>query len=249
MRIGISQPTYLPWIGYFDLIDQVDAFVLLDTVQFEKQSWQQRNRIKTPAGLQWLTVPVEFRGRFGQRIQEVEVRDLDFSRKHLRAIELNYRRAPFFEDYFPELSRILQKCRAGSLLADLNIEIIRWCCAVLNIRTQLICSSQLNQHGRRSELLVNLCAQLGANVYISPPGSAVYLLDDLSLFSNAAIEVYFQHFEHPQYRQIFPPFAPYASVVDLLFNEGGNALAVLRGGRREPIPAEHFMQTTIGAGA
>jgi len=87
MKIAISQPTYLPWLGYFDLIDQVDVFVLLDSVQFEKQSWQQRNRIKTPTGLQWLTVPVEFRGRLGQRIMEVIIRDdPDLPKKHLRAI-------------------------------------------------------------------------------------------------------------------------------------------------------------------
>jgi hypothetical protein len=91
MKIATSQPTYLPWLGYFDLIDQVYTFVFLDNVRFEKQSWQQRNRIKTPAGLQWLTVPVLFRGRFGQLINEVEIRDIEFSRNHLRAIELNYR--------------------------------------------------------------------------------------------------------------------------------------------------------------
>ena len=104
MKIAISQPTYLPWIGYLDLIDQVETFVLLDNVQFERQSWQHRNRIKTPSGLHWLTVPVLFRGRFGQLINEVEIRDIEFWRNHLRAIELNYRRAPFFADYFDELS-------------------------------------------------------------------------------------------------------------------------------------------------
>ncbi len=104
MRIAISQPSYLPWLGYFDLIDQVDTFVVLDTVQFEKQSWQQRNRIKTSAGLMWLTVPVVFRGLLGQKILEVEVRDAEFWRKHLRGIEVNYRRAPCFEEYFSQVS-------------------------------------------------------------------------------------------------------------------------------------------------
>src|SRR5205823_3408897 len=149
MKIAISQPTYLPWLGYFDLIDQVDAFVLLDSVQFEKQSWQQRNRIKTPTGLQWLTVPVVFRGRLGQRIMEVIIRDPEFPRKHLRAIELNYRRAPFFDRYFPELARILEQHPSGSHLADLNLEIIRWVCAALGIQTTLIRSSELHQDGRR----------------------------------------------------------------------------------------------------
>ncbi len=107
MKVAIAQPTYLPWLGYFDLLDQVDKFVLLDTVQFEKQSWQQRNRIKTPTGLMWLTVPVVFRGRLGQRIVDVEIREPEFCRDHLRAVELNYRRAPFFGDYYPAFCELL----------------------------------------------------------------------------------------------------------------------------------------------
>src|SRR5579864_5457599 len=118
MKVAISQPTYLPWLGYLDLIDQVDTFVLLDNVQFEKQSWQQRNRIKTPTGLQWLTVPVIFKGRFGQHIQDVEIRE-DFAAKHLRALELNYRRAQYFDQYFPALTTVLQEFGAGRHLADL----------------------------------------------------------------------------------------------------------------------------------
>src|SRR5216684_6490113 len=116
VKVAISQPTYLPWLGYFDLMDQVDVFVLLDDVQFEKQSWQQRNRIKTPVGLQWLTVPVIFKGRFGQLIKDVEIRDPDFWRNHFRAIELNYRRSPFFDHYAEELRSCLM-CGTGTLLA------------------------------------------------------------------------------------------------------------------------------------
>jgi hypothetical protein len=239
LKIAISQPTYLPWLGYFDLIDQVDVFVLLDSVQFEKQSWQQRNRIKTPAGLQWLTVPVMFRGRLGQRILEVEIRDPEFVRKHLRAVELNYRRAPFFESYFPELTQILQDCSASALLVDLNVRIIRWLCGILGIRTQILRSSDLNADGRRSQLLVNVCRALNADLYLSPLGSTTYVLDDLSLFSHADIKIAFQHYQHPQYRQLFPPFLSHASLLDLIFNEGENSMAILRAGRRTPfIPRE-----------
>src|SRR5436305_2802710 len=120
MKAAISQPTYLPWIGYFDLIDQVDQFVVLDNVQFAKQSWQQRNRIKTAAGLQWMTVPLEFRGRLGQQIREVKIRDAGCFEDHLRAVELAYRRAPFFSQYFPALRSILESFRSGSMLAELN---------------------------------------------------------------------------------------------------------------------------------
>jgi hypothetical protein len=235
MKIAISQPTYLPWVGYLDLIDQVDLFVLLDNVQFEKQSWQQRNRIKTPIGLQWLTVPVLFRGRFGQLINEVEIRDIEFWRNHLRAIELNYRRAPFFDEYFEELrSRIKTGNSSAALIADLDIRLIEWFTDVLGIRTPLLLSSHLEQPGKRTELLANLCTSLGAKQYVSPLGSAAYLLQEIDVLLGKGIDVVFQHYEHPQYRQLFPPFCPYASILDLIFNEGERALEILRSGRRTP---------------
>jgi WbqC-like protein family len=240
MNIAISQPAYLPWLGYFDLIDQVDMFVLLDSVQFEKQSWQHRNRIKTPSGLQWLTVPVIFRGRFGQRIQDVEIRDPEFCRLHLRTIELNYRRAPFFSRYWDGFSGILRSS-CGLTLAELNQNLIEWFCRTLCIETKIVRSSSTQETGKRSELLVNLCRHFGAKVYVSPLGSAAYLLADVGRFNKAEVEVFFQHYEHPQYSQMFPPFQSHASVLDLIFNEGENARAVLRSGQRvgwTPVEAE-----------
>jgi len=238
LKIAISQPTYLPWTGYFDLMDQVDAFVLLDNVQFEKQSWQQRNRIKTSTGLQWLTVPVVFRGRFGQKINQVEIRDPEFVRNHLRAIEVNYRRAPYFHSYYTELAGLLQ-AHASGLLADLNVHLLRWFCAILDVRTPIVHASAMEAIGLRSELLVSLCCELKANSYLSPPGSVAYLLDDLEMFANVGIEVEFHHYEHPEYAQLFPPFLPYASALDLIFNEGPRSGDILRQGRRVPLfPAQ-----------
>lgn len=251
MKIAISQPTYLPWIGYLDLIDQVDTFVLLDNVQFEKQSWQQRNRIKTPTGLQWLTVPVLFRGRFGQLINEVEIRDIGFWRNHLRAIELNYRRAAFFEDYFEDLSsRMKARCSSNALIADLDVHLIEWFVRVLGIRTRLLRSSDWEQPGRRTELLANICTSLGAKEYVSPLGSATYLLQESDVLLDKGIDVVFQHYEHPQYRQLFPPFCAYASVLDLIFNEGEHALEILRSGRRTAyLPDEVGGQVSVGVGS
>ncbi len=248
MKAAISQPTYLPWLGYFDLIDQVDAFVFLDAVQFEKQSWQQRNRIKTPAGLQWLTVPVVFNGRFGQMIHQVEIRDREFWRKHLRSIEVNYGRAAFFDRYYPELAKGLPPWASTGSLAELTMETIRWFCGVLGIQIKLTTSSALSQPGRRSELLVNLCRALGADEYLSPLGSAVYLCDDLPKFSSAGIEVKFQHYEHPEYRQLFPPFLSYASALDILFNEGPRAMEIIRSGRRPAyLPSELPKPAPVGS--
>ena len=236
-RIAISQPTYLPWIGYLDQIDSVDTFVLLDNVQFEKQTWQQRNRIKTPAGLQWLSVPVIFKGRFGQQINEVEIRE-DFAAKHLRAIELNYRRARYFEQYFPALSALLQRFAPGMRLADLSSEVIDWLMEVFGIHSSIIRESSLPCEGKRSSLLVNICKRLDATEYLAAPGSADYLLADLHLFSQERISLSFHNYNFPQYTQCFPPFIPYACALDLLFNEGPRAIDILRSGHQCHISAE-----------
>ena len=239
MRVAINQPTYLPWIGYFDLIDQVDLFVIFDSVQFEKQSWQQRNRIKTPTGLQWLTVPVRFRGRFGQLIKDVEIREPGFWRNHVRAIELAYRRAPYFDRYFDSFRELLQG-RSDGLLADLNFDLISWFMKMMEVRTPLVKSSTLAQSGKRTELLANLCKSVSATEYVSPLGSAEYLLAEQEILSSDGIEISFQNYSHPGYRQVFAPFEPFASVIDLLFNEGERSLEILRSGRRECYSAQHL---------
>lgn len=244
MKIAISQPTYLPWVGYFDLIDEVDSFVVLDNVQFEKQSWQQRNRIKTPTGLQWLTVPVQFRGRLGQKILEVEIREAEFWRKHLRAIELNYRRSPYFDEYFAELTNILKNYGANSRLVDVNVCLLNWFLKILGVRTPIILASSLGEEGKRTELLANICQHLRATEYLSPLGSAAYLLDELLIFSSRNIGVSFQNYTHPEYKQLFPPFIPYASVLDLILNEGPRSMEIIRRGRSEPFPPQHAAATT-----
>jgi hypothetical protein len=239
LKVAINQPTYLPWIGYFDLIDQVDLFVILDNVQFVKQSWQQRNRVKTGNGLQWLSVPVVFRGRLGQLIKEVEIRDPEFARDHIRAIELAYRRSPFFFQYFPTLGQRLEQLREG-LLLDLNLGVIVWALEVLKIRTPLIHASSLGIDGKRTELLANICEAVGATEYVSPIGSAEYLLPEQDVLRRCGIDIRFQNYEHPQYRQVFAPFDPFASVIDLIFNLGDEAAAVMRGGRKDPYSVEQL---------
>jgi hypothetical protein len=243
VKIAIAQPTYLPWLGYFDLLDQVDKFVLLDTVQFEKQSWQQRNRIKTPTGLLWLTVPVVFRGRLRQHIVDVEIREADFWRDHLHAVELNYRRTPFFGAYYPALSELLRSASSGLRLAELTVGLLRWLAEELGIETPIVRSSELSAQGKRTDLLAEICNLSGATTYVSPLGSADYLLNELPILTGRGVDVVFQHYEHPSYRQLFPPFQAYASTLDLLFNEGENALAIIRSGRRTPFaPADVVQQ-------
>ena len=235
MRIAISQPTYLPWVGYFDLADQVDGFVLLDNVQFEKRSWQQRNRIKTPNGLSWLTVPVAVHGRYEQLIKDAEISETRFAHKHLRALETNYARAQCLSTYFPRVSAILSECPPGGRLLDLNLSLLRWLMEVLGVRTPLTLASELGQEGKRTELLANICRRMGAKQYVSPLGSAAYLLEEMKIMTDCGVDVVFQNYEHPTYRQLFPPFVPYACVLDLIFNEGDCSMEIIRSGRRDPL--------------
>jgi len=239
VRIAISQPAYLPWSGFFDLVDQVDQFVLLDDAQFVKQSWHQRNRIKSPSGLQWLTVPVIFRSHLGQPICEVVIRDPEFWKKHARAVEVNYGKARHFDQYYPALKEILQRRSQGEQLIDLSIELIEWLAKELNVATPMVRSSALSVEGRRSARLVSVCKLLGAADYVSPR-SAVYLLEDEALFMESGLNIWFQNYTHPTYEQRFPPFVQYASALDLLFNHGPESGGIMRSGRGRPFAPEEL---------
>lgn len=232
MRVAAMQPTYLPWIGYFDLMDQVDAFVLLDDAQFCKRSWHQRNRILGPEGLQWLTVPVT--ARRGQAINEVELAEPSFWQRHVRAIEWNYARATYVAPTVALLRSVFDSDDPWASLSDMTVALIETIRSELGIETRVVTASSLGVDGKRGERLARLCEQLGASEYVSPVGSADYLADDAGAFETRGIGVVFHHFDHPAYAQMHGEFTPYASVIDLLCNEGPRALEVIRGGRRTP---------------
>lgn len=227
--ISIMQPTYLPWMGYFDLMDQVNIFVLLDSVQFEKRSWQQRNKIKSPKGELLLTVPVLTKGKFDQKINQVKInKSKHFPKDHLKAIGYNYNKAKYFKKIYPELEKILNK--SFNLLVDLNIELIVWLKNLLGIKTKIKKSSLLKTRGRKADLLINICKLLNANTYLSPIGSKAYLKDG-QIFKANNIRLSYQQFNHPQYCQLYGKFIPYLSILDLLFNKGSESLKVIRSGR------------------
>ena len=223
--IAIMQPTYLPWIGYFDLIDRVDCFVFLDSVQFNKRSWQQRNRIKGSKGVLWLTVPVLSKGRREQKIAEVEI-DLtrQFQAKHLKTIMSCYSKTPFCQKYIDELSTILNK--SHQWLVELNIELIQWFCRNLGISTQTARSSCLSVEGKKAELLANICEALGADCYLSA------YIEENNLFKQKKIYLDYHAYKHPKYTQPYGDFLPYLSTVDLLFNMGDSSLPIIREGRQ-----------------
>lgn len=234
--VAIMQPTYLPWIGYFDLIDRVDLFLLLDDAEFSRQSWQQRNRIPSPSGLMWLTVPVLRRGRSKQHINEVVVNSTaGFPLKHIRAIEQNLCRSPFYDEYSVGLFALLEEGLNSGLCA-MNIRIITWLCLALGIETPLKRVSTLGVGGRRSARLADLLISVGAARYLSPVGSQAYLLEDRARFDEAGIRVELHGYEHPVYSQGTSIFQPYAAAIDLLFNCGPASLDVIRSGRRPSTP-------------
>jgi len=235
------QPTYLPWLGYFDLIDQSTVFVFLDNVQFSKQSWQQRNRIRTDKGMGWLTVPVKASGRSQQLIRETEiVFSSFFPRKHLHVIEQNYLKAPHFHLYWGKLQKILTD--GENLLCQLSMRLVQWLAAEFRISAHFEISSELGAKGKRSDLLVDICKRLGAKTYLSPVGSAVYLRQEYKVFEENQIQIVFQNFNHPTYHQAYEPFVPYASAMDLLFNEGDRSLEIIRSGRRPSFTLEDILR-------
>ena len=228
--IAIMQPTFLPWIGYFSLIDRVDEFVFLDNVQFDKRSWQQRNRIKTAQGPIWLSVPVLTKGRSSQLIQEVEIlkdADKDPFHKINAAIEHNYKKAPYYHDYAKNLFVLFDDNKHN--LALLNQSIIQWICRQLGIKTPLINASTLSVTGQKESLLVDFCKDRGASHYIAPPGSKTYL-EESDAFEAAGIVLEYHNYRHPIYTQLYGNFKPYMCIIDLLFNEGPASADIIKQG-------------------
>jgi hypothetical protein len=238
----IMQPTYLPWIGYFDLMDQADIFVFLDDAQFSKQSWHHRNRIRTSKGLEWLTVPIRRTGRSPLLISAAEIAvETGYARKCVRAIEVNYCRTPFFDRYFPQLSDI--HLAGKERLADLTVSLVKYLAAALGISTAITMNSEIGGEGRRSDLMADICCRVGADRCLQAAGSAPYLAKELDREGQAGVQLSFHQFDHPKYHQVHSPFLPFASAIDLLFNEGDAALSIIRSGRRRSLSAsEVFSQ-------
>ncbi len=228
MRVAIMQPTYLPWLGYFGMIDQVDTFIIFDSVQFAKRSWQQRNQIKTANGPKWLTVPISSKGKRGQLINEVEIDTTrNFQTTQIASLESNYRKSPYFLEYSPELFSLLEKSHVH--LSELTVELIEWFCGMLGITTPIKYSSKMENAGTKADLLAMLCGQVNATEYISAPGSREYL-EQSDAFDKRGIPIKYNEYDHPVYPQLFGDFTPYMSIVDLIFNAGPESLSIIRKG-------------------
>ena len=227
MRISIMQPTYLPWMGYFELMHNCDLFVFLDDVQFVRKSWQHRNKIKTASGEILLTVPVFSKGKRVQQITEVEINNqLPWRRKHLSTIRTNYCKAKYFDTFIDELERIY--CCEYRKLLMINLTLIRFLCTAFGISTPTVQSSTLNTDGVGSQKIVNICKALKADVLYDTQGAKSIL--DAEHFKANQIELIFQRYRHPTYSQLHGDFISHLSALDLLLNEGGNTLGSICAG-------------------
>lgn len=225
--ITVLQPGFLPWLGFFDQMIRSDVFVYYDDVQFDKHGWRNRNRIKTPKGPAWLTVPVRHGGLHGQSILDVEIdNSKNWTRKIIATISQNYTRSPYCKTYVSELDELL--CASTwDRLVDLDLHLIELMRRWLNVSTKTVRASELGIDGTQSGRLVALCRHFGADRYLSGNAAKDYLQQDL--FDEAGISVVWQDYVHPLYRQLHGDFIPYLSALDLILNLGPESPAVIRG--------------------
>jgi hypothetical protein len=225
MRVVILQPSYLPWLGYFDQMSKGDVFVVYDDVQFDKNGWRNRNRIKTPQGSQWLTVPVLTKGRSFPLNREVEINNtVSWHTKQLKSIVQNYRQARFFNQYMGPIERILE--RPWRMLIDLDMAFIHMLVEQLELRTRIYLSSDLKiPKMGKTERLIEISRYFGADTFLEGDAGKNYVNE--ALFAGKGITLEYHGYRHPVYHQLHGDFIPYMSVVDLLFNHGRDSLEIL----------------------
>jgi len=222
MTLVILQPGYIPWLGFFDQMNKADLFVIYDDVQFDKHGWRNRNRIRTKDGWMWLSVPVLSSGKPLLKDTMIENKH-NWRKKHLASILQNYGKTPYFGEYFDKISNILS--RPHERLIDLDMALILLFKEILNIDTPSLLSSNLSTKGKATQRIQGICKELGADEYLSGDAGSNYL--DEKLFSENGIKLKYHNYDHPKYRQLYSPFLPYLSVVDLIFNCGKESVSVL----------------------
>lgn len=220
-RVAILQSNYIPWKGYFDLIAAVDEFILFDDMQYTRRDWRNRNQIKTPQGLTWLTVPVQVKGKYHQSIRETKIDGEEWAQTHWKTITQNYRKAAHF-DCATKLLEDIYCQQKHSHLSPLNRMLIEHICAYLGITTKISDSCDYQLSEGKSERLADLCAQVGATEYLSGPSAKTYL--DEQVFLDRGISVaWFDYTGYPEYPQQWQGFTHAVSIVDMLFNCGPDA--------------------------
>ena len=216
--LAVCQSNYIPWKGYFDLINSADEFVIYDDVQYTRRDWRNRNKIKTCNGSLWLSIPVDVKGKYFQDIKDTRISDLGWNISHWKTIRHAYGKAPYFQAYKDRLEE-LYLTATHDRLSDVNRHFIDGICGLLNIQTPLRWSMEYTLPDDPNERLVRLCKDTGATHYLSGPAAKTYL--DERMFAEAGIAVEWMDYSgYPEYRQIHPPFEHQVSIIDLIMNLG-----------------------------
>lgn len=219
-KIVILQSNYIPWKGYFDAMALVDEFVLYDDVQYTRRDWRNRNLIKTPTGLQWLTIPLQVKGHYRSKIRDMRVADRSWSKKHLHAIRHNYAKAGYYKDLFPFLEKIYEAAQGMEYITDINYLFLTTIKDYLGIATPLKYSHEYEYRSSDKNMrLIEICMAAGAKYYYTGPAAKAYI--DVGLFQKYGIEVrWLDYSGYPEYPQLYPPFRHEVSIIDLLLNCG-----------------------------
>jgi hypothetical protein len=228
-RLAILQSNYIPWKGYFDIIGSVDEFIIYDEVQYTKNDWRNRNKIKTSNGVTWITLPV-YQKTLQQKISETVISDNKWAAKHWNTLQTNYGKAACFKiskDPFENFYRSTDH----TLLTQVNVSLIQIICDFIGIKTRITYSTDYVLEGDRTEKLVSLCKQTGSNTYLSGPAAKAYL--DVPMFEKENIGLeWMTYADYPEYPQLFPPFEHGVSILDLIFNTGAAAPQYLKFNKR-----------------
>jgi hypothetical protein len=220
-KVAIVQSNYIPWKGYFDLVHMVDEFILFDDMQYTRRDWRNRNKIKTANGLSWLTIPVEVKGKYYQKINETVVNDPTWKQAHWQSIQHNYQKAKYFREYGGMLKDVYLNMNK-ILLSQINYQFIKAVCDILEIDTKISWSMDYHIVDGKTERLISLCQQAGASEYISGPAARGYI--DEQMFEAAGIKLtYMDYSGYAEYTQLYPPFEHGVSIIDLILNEGPDA--------------------------
>lgn len=225
-KIAILQSNYIPWKGYFDLINMVDEFVLYDDMQYTRRDWRNRNKIKTPQGLKWLTIPVDVKGKYYQKINETLVSDASWSIKHWKTIAQFYSNAQFFK-YYSDLFEDFYMYNERQSLSSINAGLIGIINSILGIKTKITFSSDYALLGGKTEKLLGICKQSGADVYLSGPSAKEYFDDTLAEEMGIKVE-WMDYSGYPEYCQLYDGFEHGVSVLDLIFNQGPSAIKFMK---------------------
>ncbi len=226
-RIAIQQSDYIPWKGYFDIIRSVDMFVLYDDVQFTRRDWRNRNRIKTPSGLLWLTIPVKVKEKRNQLIKEVEIVDGRWAKKHWKTICYNYSGTRYFEEYKSLFNDAYKEASEIKMLTDINLHFLNLINSLLGINVLIKRAEEYSPEGNRSDRILSICRNSGSTEYLTGPSGMNYL--NREKFISEGIEISVADYSnYPEYRQPWPPFMHFVSIIDLLFCTGRNALSFMK---------------------